>query len=135
MSHRARKIIKGSALLLSVLGVILVAVILLNPFGKLQHLIFDEPTENVEIETSSALSAPSSSPKKDGEKKQNTDSSEDEYANYLLHGDSNGGGIEFCEECQGEGYVDCSTCYATGITKDGSLCLVCYGDGKIPCEH
>lgn len=135
MTHKARKIIKASALLLLVLAIILVTIVLLNPFGKLKHLIFDIPTESIEIESSSDLSYPSSSHKDEGGKKPNTTSSEEEYANYFLHEDLNGGSEEYCEICGGMGYVDCSNCYATGITKDGSLCLVCYGDGQLPCEH
>lgn len=135
MSHRARKIIKASALLLLVLAVILVAVVLINPYGKLKHLIFDIPTESIKVETSSNLSSLPSSHKGEGGNKQNTTSSEDEYANVFLHEDLEGGEVTYCEICGGVGYLDCEGCYATGITEDGGMCLVCYGDGKIPCEH
>jgi len=142
--RRIIKFLKVSALMFSVLAVVILAIALSDPnfkgfIGKVYNTIVE-----ADYDTSSVLSSETNN---SSENKTSSISSEHTSKNskpekieeigdenLILQEPSGGFLDEACIQCDGLGKVVCPTCNGTGANA-GGFCKSCYGDGKVECQY
>ena len=144
--HKKQKIrfLKICGLMFAILCLVILTVALLDPNLKnfpnnsSVHILNtespeNEPSKNSSVASKNDISSSENKSKnnKDTNKKEN---SKDDYDDIILRNPNKYGSVEFCEKCNGTGYMPCPSCIGAGASK-GSACMICFGNGKIPCDY